>query len=169
MRTNPPAPILPTHINKILFICTGNICRSVSAAGFLKKMLEDSEPSIIIETAGIAALDGKQASEKTLQILRQHNIEMDSHRSRKLTSEIVDSANALFVMEKAHRTSIAKEYPSAQTKLFMLSNFYPDPKTFPRESDIPDPIGKNDFFYGNVNEMIQLCCMALCKELTNKA
>ena len=163
-----PSPQLPHSANKIFFICTVNICRSVSAAGFFSKLNEKSALSLSIQTAGIAALDGKKASEQTLALLGRHQIDMNHHQSRKLTSEMVETADVLFVMEKNHRAFILKEYPHAVKKVFMLSDFYPDQRTFPQESDIPDPIGKDDFFYSNVNEMIQLCCASIFGQLQKR-
>ena len=156
---------LPTDVKKILFVCTANICRSAAAAGILKMMLLENSEDIEVSSAGTHALPGKSTTSFMLHTLKQSGLNIEAHRSRQLTPAMVNQADVIFVMELAHRLFIVTKIPESKSKVFLLSDFHPTSIMVPAETNIPDPIGMNDFFYENVNEMIHLSCRNIANQL----
>lgn len=157
--------LLPFNPKIILFVCTGNLCRSVAAEEILKEMLSKAELDIFVHSAGTSALSGQKASVSTLKFLKNGNCDLNQHRSRQITQIMINEADIIFVMEQAHQQFILSRNPEARDKLFLLTDFHPTSRFIGRESNIPDPIGMSDFFYENVNEMIQLSCLNITSQL----
>ncbi len=120
-------------MKSILFVCTGNTCRSPLAEGIFTKMIA-SKDSFSISSAGLHARDGLPASEKTVAILAKQGIDFSKFRSQSLRAEKVQEATHIFVMTKSHLQEILTLYPNIREKTFLLS------EGTTRE-DIDDPIG----------------------------
>ncbi len=88
---------------KVLFVCTGNTCRSPMAEGFFRAMLRaDGNENIMCQSAGIAALPGQDAAENAIKAMAEENIDISSHESRRLTSEEIMTWDVYFVMSETH-------------------------------------------------------------------
>src|SRR5437016_4971227 len=96
----------------ILFVCTGNICRSPMAEGLMRHVLRGNKEFEVI-SAGLNAMDGQPPSEYSLKALRELNIDISSIRSRHLTPDLVRRADVIFVMTHGHERAILSLYPSA--------------------------------------------------------
>ena len=156
---------LPPHPQNILFVCTGNSCRSVFAEGILKEMFAKEGLEIHVHSAGTEAFSGRQGSPRVLRLLNDEGIDLSAHRTRKITREIIEEAGIIFVMEKAHRKAILALAPEREAGIFLLSQFYSRPEILPMGTEIPDPIGMDAFFYENVNDLIRLCCQSVLNKL----
>lgn len=91
---------------RVLFVCTGNTCRSPLAAAALAAELGDDAARIEIASAGTSALDGQPASAGTRDVAAREGIDLSSHRSRRTTAAQVGQADFVFVMEPAHRAAL---------------------------------------------------------------
>jgi len=121
----------------ILFVCTGNTCRSVMAEALLKKLWPEEESDRVkIHSAGIAAFDGLPPGKMTLEVLREKGINASSYRSARSEGAAVKMADLILVMEKDHREIILHLYPPARGKVFLLKEFATGSK-----EEISDPMG----------------------------
>lgn len=135
----------------VLFVCTGNTCRSPMAEALFRMALPPGSPWRAA-SAGLAAREGAQASETAIAALREAGGDLRAHRSRPVTAELVQASAAIVVMTGAHALQIHTRFPYARDKLFLLRSFDPDS---PALSDVSDP------FCGTLDEY--RCCRDLIR------
>lgn len=133
----------------ILFICTGNICRSPMAEAIFRHRLGD-RAGWKIGSAGVAAVEGLPASTEAQKVLSEWGIDLSKHRSRPLSKELVDEADWLIVMTEGHADLVKAVFPEAADRVRLLTSFSPKR----RQSDVPDPIGQSTEVYRWTRDLI---------------
>ena len=152
----------------ILFVCTGNSCRSVMAEGFFKHLTASRAEQFLVGSAGISAMDGYPASQETVQVMNEHGIDVSAHQGRRLTGAMVRMADRIFVMETLHKAAILNTWPEAGEKVHLLTEYAKDQKLRLQGIDIPDPIRMPDDFYKNVSRVIESCVKRVVEELNDQ-
>ena len=152
-------------MKKILFVCTGNSCRSVIAEGLFKKMVQDRAGEFEVSSAGISAIEGFPASPETVKVMKAEGVDVSGHRSRWLTTELVRASDKIFVMERMHKDWVLGFAPEAKEKVFLLTEFHRPVHGHEGEGDIPDPIQMSDSFYQNVLSVIRSCVEKIAQSL----
>lgn len=106
----------------ILVVCTGNVCRSPMAEGFLRAALEtrlgDAAPAVT--SAGTAGWDGSGAMEESIRAARERGADIGTHLARRLDAAMVDDADLVVCMAADHREAIVRSWPHAGTKTFTI-------------------------------------------------
>ena len=153
-------------MKKILFVCTGNSCRSVMAEGLFKKLTDVLPGRFTVLSAGTAAIDGFPASAETIKVLKdEEGIDMASHRSRRLTEALILGSDKIFVMEQVHKDWVLALVPEAAKKVFLLTEFVSDDDYVKSRMDVPDPIRMSGNFYKNVFGVIRACVKKIADQM----
>lgn len=119
-------------MKKILFVCTGNTCRSAMAAAMMSDIAEKNDLDILVDSAGIFATIGECAADNAIAVMKKRNIDLSLHRTKPLTEELIDMADIILTMTEAHKMLISN---MAEGKVFTLAEYADS------EGDIPDPYG----------------------------
>ena len=109
---------------RLLFVCTGNICRSPMAEGLMKVLLPPgSGRDIIIRSAGTHAADGLPAEPGAARAAREHGADIGGHRSRAIDGSLIASANLILVMERQQARFIHGTAPVTRDAIRLLGEF----------------------------------------------
>ncbi len=135
------------HKFKILFVCTGNTCRSPMAEGLLKHILKkEGVDNVEVRSAGTFGLDFYPASAFAAEAVRSRGVNLSPHRSRALNRDMIEKADLILVMSPEHRKHIGRQDPSALDKTYLLKSFPATGEASNGDSppgvlSIEDPIG----------------------------
>jgi protein-tyrosine-phosphatase len=137
---------------RVLFVCTGNTCRSPMALGLLLKMA----PHLDLETrsAGTSASTGAPASSVAIEAMREVGVDITDHRSSMLNGYMLEEADVVFCMAERHRRHIVDWFKSMDDKVYLMREFDPE-RTDPDYPDVPDPIGLEIDTYRRVLTMLE--------------
>ncbi|MGE5280695.1 MAG: L-threonylcarbamoyladenylate synthase [Deltaproteobacteria bacterium] len=123
----------------VLFVCTGNSCRSVMAEYLLKKRLKEwGRDDIDVLSAGTGAFAGSRASQETEDLLKDADMDASGHRSRRLTAALIEEADLILGMETRHREEALRLLPQAKDRTHVLGAFT---GLSGLEAEVGDPIG----------------------------
>lgn len=132
----------------MLFVCTGNTCRSPMAQAIAQAIigqLNASKKTITVDSAGVAAGEGHPASQEAVDTLQERNIDLNRHQSKLLTTELVERAHVIYTMTPAHAQAIIQAVPGSADKVFPLDSAHP----------IMDPIGQSIEVYRDVADQLE--------------
>jgi len=131
------------NAKRILFVCTGNSCRSVMAQSLMQQTLQRAGLDVIeVASSGVFAIEGMSPTRETQRVLQDVGVDCTSHKARPLTVQMVDEADLVLAMEQFQVEEILRRVPDAKGKVHLLKSYGATAQEVVGNPNIPDPIGK---------------------------
>jgi len=154
----------PSPVKSVLFVCTGNLCRSPMAEGILKDRIErKGTGGIRVSSAGTWGLEGEPAAKHAIDVCSDRGIDLAGHVARRLTPAMIQESDLILTMEMEHLQGVLDLAPDALGKTRMLSQYGPEETRIDRE--IRDPYGRPRKAYVSCFEEIEGYVDALFDQL----
>ena len=138
---------------KVMFVCTGNICRSPMAEAIFK----DIAGNVEVSSAGTFALDGEMASYNAIEVCKSHGLDLSGHRSPPIEDSDIEEMDLVLTATVRHRDYLKEEYPNLKICTIKECAGY-------ENLDIADPYGYNLNVYENcfleIKEALEKICEA---------
>jgi len=148
-----------TGIKTVLFICTGNSCRSVMAEYLLKNGVAGND-NIEILSAGTGVFLQSTASAETVAVLAEEGVDAKGHVSQPVNTILLKKSDLIIVMTRGHRSQVLERVPAVEKRVYLLKEFTSGASDAQEDLDVPDPIGKPRNAYKE--------CLSVIKEAIHK-
>lgn len=125
-------------MKKIMFICTGNICRSAMADGLMKKLVKDSNKDIEVYSCGIFAEDGDMPTFNAIEAIKEYDVDLKLHRATNIRNLNVEDMDIILCATMSHKNNVISMYPDLKEKIFTIKEYADFNKS---DLDILDPWG----------------------------
>lgn len=145
----------------VLFVCSGNSCRSPIAKGILEKML--TKENVFVYSAGTTAESGNLPSEFAVTAARKYGADISHYLSAPLTKELINSADLILTMSPSHKKTVIGLAPKAKAKTFLLKEY-----AFGLIEEIEDPIGQPLAVFERVAKVINESLKKVAKEIKER-
>ena len=149
-----------SRVHRLIFVCSGNICRSPMAEGLAKKKLADQGVAVQTLSMGTLGIFGRPASSHAIDVCADIDVDLSQHVSQGLSYGILAQADLVLVMEQAHRDFILSRRPELMNVRLLSS--------YDREAvgvDIEDPIGGTREEYEKARDLIARAVERLVRQI----
>lgn len=135
---------------KFLFVCTGNVCRSLMAERLFRRLAEERGYAVEVRSCGLAAQGWLEVPEPVTRLLSEAGVPSFTHRPRLLTREDLRWADAVYVMTRAHLDEVLDKFPESGAKVRLLD-----------QAEVADPMGAPDEVFAACLKTIRTALEAL--------
>lgn len=149
-------------MKKILFVCTGNTCRSSMAEAIANHLIKQKglEDKFTFISAGTCAPDGCPASENALEAVKAYNIDLSYHKAKRVSQDLVNQAELILTMTLGHKAMLKAQFPASMDKLYTLYEYLGD-----KSRDVEDPFGGSLAVYQECAAELKSAIEALLEKL----
>ncbi|MCF6465036.1 low molecular weight protein arginine phosphatase [Clostridium sp. Cult2] len=145
----------------ILFVCTGNTCRSPMAKALLEEMAKEKGLDINVKSAGVFAFDGEKASKGAIESMKAEGLDLKGHRANIIHRDLLEEADLILTMGLSHKELLISKFDFIQGKVYTLKEY-----AYGKEEDIDDPFGGNIQAYNKAKEDIKEALKEMVNQLT---
>ena len=121
----------------VLFVCTGNTCRSPMAEALLRDAALKRRLDITAVSAGTSAPEGGPISKNARKVLKSRGLSPEEYRSKSVSKQLIDGADLVLTMTASHRDAVSAQFPENKDRIYTLGEYAGD------FSDVPDPFGQD--------------------------
>ena len=153
-------------MQKILFVCLGNICRSPLAEGIMLKLISDKNLSIEIDSAGTSNFHaGETPDYRTLLNAKKHGVDLTPLKARQFSEKDFDDFDSIYVMDKSNMTNVlalAKNKEQEQKVELFLNTLFPN-----QNMEVPDPYFGGEEGFEHVFNLVYSACEKMIEKYSN--
>ena len=131
----------------VLFVCTGNTCRSPMSEGFLKSISDSRNLDITVSSAGLYVPTGSVVSDNSVKVMSEFGIDISNHTPKQITLEMVIKSDYVIAMTQYHKNVILTLFPDSNSKVLAFADI-------DTNGDIVDPFGSEIAVYKQCADMI---------------
>ena len=150
-------------MQKILFVCLGNICRSPLAEGIMLKLIADKNLSLHVDSAGTAKFHvGEQPDKRTIENAKKHNVDLKPLVARQFSEKDFDLFDTIYVMDNSNMTNVlalVKNDSQSQKVELFLNTLYPN-----KNMEVPDPYFGDDEGFEDVFNLVYDTCVKIAEK-----
>ncbi len=148
---------------KIMFICTGNICRSAMAHVMLKQKAKEKNKEVEVYSCGLFARSGERSTYEAIQVLKTiYNIDLTEHRATYIEDSPIEQMDVILCATTSHKNNVLNMYPNLEGKVFTMKEYAGYPKN---DLDINDPWGCSYEIYEKCAKEINECLKKIIEKI----
>ncbi len=151
----------------IMFVCTGNTCRSAMAEGLAKKLVDEKKLDINVSSSGIFAMKGEHASFNSVAIMKEYDVDIVTHTATPIEESNIEKMDYIFGATYGHKSQIIARYPDLKDKVYTMKEFAGLSKDG-NEMDISDPWGFDINTFRMCAAEISLCVDKIIEKIANE-
>ncbi len=149
-------------MKKIMFICTGNICRSAMAHGLMDKLAKEQKVDVEVFSCGIFAEDGDIPTFNAIEAIKEYGVDLKSHKATNIRNSKIKDMDIILCATTAHKNNVINMYPDLKNKIFTIKEYAGFDEN---DLDIPDPWGYDLETYRFCANTINICLEKIVKEI----
>ena len=152
---------------KIMFICTGNTCRSAMADGLAKKIVKEKNLDIEVCSAGIFAQTGEHASYNSIAIMKEYDVDIALHKATSVDESNIKEMDLILCATKTHKAELQVRYNDLKDKIFTMKE-YAGLDNDGTDMDIKDPWRYNLNTFRTCAAEISICVEKIIEKISQK-
>ena len=146
----------------IMFICTGNICRSAMAHWMIEKQVKEQNKDINVYSCGVYAENYDIPTKEAIQVMKEYGVDLTNHKATNIRNSDIEDMDVILCATVNHKNMVISMYPELIDKVFTMKEYAGYPSY---DLDISDPWGYGMDVYKKCAEEIEICIEKILEKI----